>query len=85
VDKVSAAQVNAAIEKHLQDDTMYLVVITSDAPAFKTRLLGGDPTPIAYAGTRSAALLAEDKLIASFPIKVQESDITILAIDKIFQ
>jgi hypothetical protein len=30
-------------------------------------------------------LLAEDKLIASFPIKVQESDITILAIDKVFQ
>jgi zinc protease len=85
VDKVTAAQVNAAIKKHLQDDNMYLVVITSDAAAFKKKLLGGDATSITYAGERSAALLAEDKIIASFPIKVKESDIAIMPIDKVFQ
>jgi zinc protease len=85
VDKVTPAQVNAAIKKHLQDDNMYLVVITSDTAAFKKKLLAGDPTAISYAGERSAALLAEDKSIASFPIKVKEADITILAIDKVFQ
>jgi zinc protease len=85
VDKVTAAQVNAAIKKHLQDDNMYLVVITSDAAAFKKKLLSGDATTITYAGERSAELLTEDKVIASFPIKVKESDITIVAIDKVFQ
>jgi zinc protease len=85
VDTVTPSQVNAAIKKHLQDDNLYLVVITSDAAGFRKKLLGGDPTSITYAGERKAALLAEDKLIASFPIPVKESDITILPIDKVFQ
>jgi zinc protease len=85
LDKVTPEQVNAAIRKHLQDDNMYLVVITADAAGFKQKLLAGQATSITYAGQRSDALLAEDKVIASFPIKVREADITILPIDKVFQ
>jgi zinc protease len=85
LDKVTPEQVNAAIRKHLQVDNMYLVVITADAAAFKQKLLAGQPSAITYAGERSAALLAEDKIISSFPIKVREADITILPIDKVFQ
>jgi zinc protease len=85
VDTVTPEQVNAAVKKHRQHGNMYLVVITSDAAGFRKKLLGGDPTSITYAGERSADLLAEDKIIASFPIKVKESDITIVAIDRVFQ
>jgi zinc protease len=85
LDAVTPEQVNAAIRKHIQDDNMYLVVITSDAAGFKQKLLAGQPTSITYAGTRSESLLAEDKIISTFPIKVREADITILPIDKVFQ
>jgi zinc protease len=85
IDKVTPEQVNAAIKKHLQDDDMYLVIITSDAAGMKKKLLAGTATSITYAGERPAALLQEDKAIASFPIKVKESDIAILPIDKVFQ
>jgi zinc protease len=85
VDAVTPEQVNAAIKKHLQDDNMYLVVITKDAAAFKQKLMSGQPTSITYAGERSAALLADDKIISAFPIKVREQDITILPIEKVFQ
>jgi zinc protease len=85
VDKVTPEQVNAAIKKHLQDDNMYLVIITKDAAALKQKLVSGSPAAITYAGERSAALLAEDKIISAFPIKVREQDITILPIDKVFQ
>ena len=85
VDKVTTEQVNAAIKKHLQDDNMYLVIITADAAAMKKKLLTGAATSITYAGERPASLLAEDKVIASFPITVKESDITIMPIDKVFQ
>lgn len=85
IDKVTPEQVNAALKKHLQDDNMYLVIITSDAAAMKKKLLAGDATSITYAGERPASLLAEDKTIASFPIKVKEADITIVPIDKVFQ
>jgi zinc protease len=85
IDNVTPAQVNAAIGKHLQDGNLYLVVITADAEAFRKKLLSGEPTPISYAGQRSAELLAEDKVIASLPIRVREGDITILPIDKVFE
>jgi zinc protease len=85
IDKVTPQQVNAAIAKHLQDDNLFLVVITADAEAFKKKLLSGEPTPITYAGQRSAELLAEDKLIASLRLNVKESDITIVPIDKVFE
>lgn len=85
VDKVTPGQVNAAIRKHLQDDNMYLVIITSDAAALKKKMLAGDPTRITYAGDRPAALLEEDGMIASFPIKVKDTGITIMPIDKVFQ
>jgi zinc protease len=85
VDKVTPQQVNAAIKEHLQDDNLYLVIITADAAAMKQKLLSGAPTSITYAGERSADLLAEDKIIAALPIKVKEADITILPIDKVFQ
>jgi zinc protease len=84
VDKVTPAQVNAAIKKHLQDDNFYLVIVTQDAAALKKTLLAGTPTSISYAGDRPATLLAEDKEIASVPIKVKEADITIVPIEKVF-
>jgi zinc protease len=84
VDKVTPAQVNAAIKKHLQDDNFYLVIVTQDAAALKKTLLAGTPTSISYAGDRPATLLAEDKEIASVPIKVKEAVITIVPIEKVF-
>jgi zinc protease len=85
LDKVTTEQVNAAIKAHVQHDNMYLVVITADAAAFKQKLLSGAPTSITYAGTRSAALLEEDKLISAFPITVKEADVRIIRIDKVFE
>ena len=85
IDKVTPEQVNAAIKKHLQDDNMYLVIITADAAGMKQKLLSGAATSITYAGERPAALLEEDKTISALPIKVKEADISVLPIDKVFQ
>jgi zinc protease len=85
VDRVTPEQVNAAIKKHLRDEDFYLVIITADAAGLKQKLLSGAATSITYAGERPAELLAEDKIIASLPIPVKESDITILPIDKVLQ
>lgn len=85
VDAVTAEQVNEAIKIHLHAGNMHLVIITANAEAMKKKLLSGEATPITYAGQRSAELLAEDKTIASLPLKVGEKDITIMPIDRVFQ
>ena len=85
VDKAASDRVNAAIKKHLQGENYYLVIITADAAGLKQKLLGGAATSITYAGERAAALLAEDKSIAGFPIKLREADIAIMPIDRVFE
>ncbi len=77
--------VNEAIKRNLQYDNMYMVIITRDAEGFKEKLLSGEPTPITYAGAKSAQLMAEDEQIASFPIPVKEENITIIEIGEVFE
>ena len=84
IESVASEDVNAAIARHLQYDNMYIVFITADAEGMKQKLLSGVATPITYAGTMSAEHMAEDELIASFPIPVQEDDITIIGINEAF-
>jgi len=82
---LDTAKVDAAIRRHLQSRNMYVIFITADAQAMKQKLLSGVPTPITYASAQSAEHLAEDALIAAFPIPVREEDITILGIDEVFE
>jgi zinc protease len=85
IDKVTPEQVNAAVRKHLQSGNFDLVIITADAAGIEKKLLGTDPTAITYAGTRSDALLQEDKVISTLPFKITKDKIRILPIDQVFE
>jgi zinc protease len=85
IDRVTPADVNAAIKRHWRVDNMHAVIVTSNAAGLKQKMLSGTATPITYAGERSAELLAEDKVIASRPLGVKDADVTILAIDRVLQ
>jgi zinc protease len=78
-------RVNEAIRRNLQYENMYVVFITADAEGMKRKLLSGEPTTITYAGERPTAVLEEDRLIASFPIRVREENITIIPIAEVFE
>jgi zinc protease len=78
---LTEAEVNAALRRHLRHNGGYhMVIITSDAEGLKRRLVSGEATPITYAGERSAELLAEDREIASYPIRVRAEDVRIIPI-----
>jgi zinc protease len=77
--------VNGAISRNLQHANMYVVFITQDAEGLKQKLLSGVPTPITYAGPKSAAHMAEDAEIAAFPIPVKAENITIINITEVFE
>ena len=85
LDGLDAALVNAAIRRHLQTGDLYLVLITADAEGMKQKLVEGTPTAITYAGPQPDEVLAEDEEIASFPIPVNEEDITIIPIEEVFE
>ncbi len=85
IEGLTLEQVNTAIQTHLQYDNMWVVFITADAREMRRKLLSGVATPITYAGEKPAELLAEDELIASFPIPVEADDITIIGIEEVFE
>ncbi len=83
--KLTLADVNAAIKKHLTSSKMRVVMITKDAEGLKKEIAENKPGTISYASTKPADVLAEDKIISVFPINVKSSDITITPVDKVFQ
>ncbi len=85
LDELTPAKVDAALKKHLRMQNMWIVVITKDAEGFKQKLLSGEPTAIDYAGPQSEEVLAEDKIIASYPIPVKEENIRIIDINDVFE
>jgi zinc protease len=85
LDALTPATVQAALRRHLDSDGMYLVFITRDAEGLRQKLLSGEPSPITYAGTQPAEVLAEDREIASYPIPVTARDITILRVEEVLE
>lgn len=68
--KLTVEQVNAAVRRHLKRPGLKIAMVAKDAGALRETLLSGKPTPITYdtQGTPED-VLAEDKVIAAFPLK----------------
>lgn len=82
--KMSLAQVNSAIKKHLAFQGFVVAIVARDAAALKKTLLEGSPTPIAYdtQGTPEG-ILSEDKAIAAFPLK--NVKVEVIPVGKMFE
>jgi zinc protease len=85
LEALDTTDVNAAIRRYLQYDNMWVIFVTADAEAMRQKLLSGAPTPITYAGSKPPEQLAEDSLIAAFPLPVKPENITIVGIDEVFE
>ncbi|WP_395376655.1 insulinase family protein [Marinicella sp. W31] len=85
LDKLTLEQVNAVIRKHIQTDDLHFVFITKDAKDMRDRLVNGTQSPMEYNSEKPADLLAEDKVIESYPLKIKSDDVKIVPIDKVFQ
>ena len=82
--KMTAADVNAAIKKHLSAKDLSVVFITKDAAGLKAKLLSDEFSPIKYDGQKSRALLDEDQLIGNLKLGIKPEAVTITAAEKAF-
>ncbi len=82
--KLTVAQVNAAVRKHLKSPGMRIAIVTRDAEGLAKMLKSGAPTPIVYdtQGTPDE-ILQEDKIIAAFPL--EKVKIRIVPVGEMFQ
>jgi zinc protease len=68
--KLTVEEVNAAVRRRLDTQGFRVAIVTRDADALRAGLTSGRPTPLTYdtQGTPED-VLAEDKIIAAYPLK----------------
>ena len=82
--KLTAAEVNAAVRRHLKTPGMKVAIVTKDALTLASFLKQGAPSAIKYdtEGTPED-VLTEDKAIGSFPLK--DVKVKVIPVEAIFE
>ena len=82
--KLTVADVNRAIRKHLSAKNLSVVFITKDAAGLKEKLVSDVFSPIKYDATKPAALLAEDQAIGSTRLGIKPEAVRITPVAAAF-
>ncbi len=82
--KLTRADVNAAIKRHLQAKDLSVVIVTKDAEGLKDALVSDAFSPITYDGEKPKALLDEDKVIGAMKLGVKADAVTITPVEDVF-
>ncbi len=83
--KLSLADVNRVIKDNLQTDNIHYVFISGDGEDMKKRLLSEQVSPLKYNSEKPAELLAKDKIIESYKLKLPNKNVKVMAIDDVFK
>jgi zinc protease len=83
--KLSAADVNAAMRKHLSAKNLSVVFITRDAAGLKDKLVSDAFSPISYDATKPQELLDEDKAIGTMKLGIRPEAVRITPAVQAFQ
>ena len=75
--RLTVADVNAAIKKHLSARNLSVVVITKDAAGLKEKLVSDAFSPITYDAPKPQAVLDEDKVIGAMKLNIRPEAVRI--------
>ena len=85
MDELTLEDVNAAVRKYLQVDNLVIALVTADAEGLKHALAADTPSPIDYGPIQKPAeILAEDKEIEHYPLRVHAENVSIIPVDDMF-
>ncbi len=82
--KLTRADVNAAVKRHLQARDLSVVIITKDAEGLKEKLVADAFSPIKYDGEKPKELLDEDKVIGALKLGIKLEAVTITPVEDVF-
>jgi zinc protease len=83
--KLTLADVNRAIRKHLRADSLQIVGVSKDAEKLKAELTGDAATPIHYNAAKPQDILDEDKIVEKWPLNLRAADITVVPVASVFE
>jgi zinc protease len=83
--KLTLAEVNQAIRRHLATDRMRIVVVTKDGLGLRNAVLENQKSEMRYNSPKPKAIMEEDKLIQSMKLPLSLSDITVRPVGQLFE
>ncbi len=83
--KLTVADVNAAIRRHMRAENLDIVGVAKDTNSIGAALTGGDPSPIHYNTTKPQAVLDEDKIVEHWPLHLRAEDVTVAPVETVFE
>lgn len=81
---LTVEDVNRVIRDNLQTDDIQFVFVTGDGKDMAKRLTSEQVSPLKYNSDKPAALINEDKIIESYPLKLNKKHVEVLNIEKVF-
>ena len=84
MDELTVTEVNAAIRRHLQYDDFKVAIVTGAATDLAASLASDAPSPITYDTPKPPEVLAEDRQIGSFPLRIAAEHITVVPVSSMF-
>jgi zinc protease len=78
-------EVNAAVRKYLGGRRFEVAIVTQDAEALRAALLADAPSPMRYASPKPPAVLAEDREIEAYPLKLRPEDVKVVPVKELFE
>jgi zinc protease len=82
--KLTPADVNAVVRKHLSGHDLQVVIVTKDAKGLAEKLASDTFSPIQYEASKPKALLDEDQVIGALKLGIRPESITITPVDEVF-
>ena len=83
--KLTVDDVNRSIRQHLATDRMQIVIVTKDAKPFQDAVAKNTPSPIVYNSPKPKEIADEDAVIQRFRINVKPEDVTVVAVERVFE
>jgi zinc protease len=81
--KLTLAEVNDVIRKHIQTKDLSIVVVTKDAAALKDRLVADAPSAVKYDSPKPE-LAEEDKVIGAIKLAIEPENVRITPVEDVF-
>jgi len=78
-------EVNAAVRRHLRSDNLAIAIVTSEAEAFRDRLLANGPSPPTYNTAMTDEIVAEDEMIMNYELAVNPSRVLVIPVEEMFR
>ncbi len=82
--RLTLADVNDAVRRHLSSKDLFVVIVAKDADALKEKLLSDAFSPITYDADKPPALLAEDKEIGARKLGIRPEAVRVTPVDEVF-